>query len=46
MMTFRVHFDDETKLDVDAASPADARKIALSRRDAKITKIKALKERD
>jgi hypothetical protein len=40
---FRVHFADDTKLDVTAPTPEAAREKAEERSDAKITKIKRVK---
>lgn len=45
MITFRVHFPEET-LDIDAPSATDARAIAKERRpDLLILKIKVVKEK-
>lgn len=41
---FRVHYQDGTKLVVDAPNPAAARKIAETRHESLITKIKIVKE--
>ncbi|NTF87528.1 hypothetical protein G6L46_10370 [Agrobacterium rhizogenes] len=41
---FRVHFEDETKLDVQAADTNEARKIAWKRYDGIIRKIKIVRE--
>lgn len=43
-MTFRVHFSDGTKLDVQAASPAEAGAAAKRQHDGVISKIKQVKE--
>lgn len=44
MTPFRIHYSDNTTLDLDAETPAEARKIASARRNGVITKIKVLKE--
>ena len=41
--TFRVHFIDGFKLDVTAASAADARKQAKGQRDGIVVKIKRVR---
>ncbi|NTI27634.1 hypothetical protein [Rhizobium rhizogenes] len=41
---FRVHFEDETKLDVQAADATEARKLAAKRHDGIIRKIKIVRE--
>ncbi|WP_287374905.1 hypothetical protein [Mesorhizobium sp.] len=41
---FRVHFDDGTKIVVNAPNPDLARKAAKAKNDAPITKIKRVKE--
>jgi hypothetical protein len=42
---FRVHFEDETKLDVPAANTNEARKLAEKRHDGIIRKIKIVREK-
>ena len=41
--TFRVHFADGEKVDVAAASAADARKQAKAQRDGIVVKIKRVR---
>ena len=42
--TFRVHFDDGTKLDIRAADSRDVPKLAKAQHDGFIRKIKVVKE--
>lgn len=44
MPDFRVHFEDETKLDVSAANATEARKLAEKRHDGIIRKIKIVRD--
>jgi len=41
---FRVHFEDGTKLDVDAETAQDAAKKAQARHDGIIRKVKVVRE--
>ncbi len=41
---FRVHFEDGTKLDVDAETAQEASKKALKRHDGIIRKVKVVRE--
>jgi len=43
-VTFRVHFEDGTKLDIPAPDARTAGEIAGSSKTGKITKIKRVKE--
>lgn len=43
MSRFRVHFEDGTKLEVEADDPSGARSAAMKRHRGRITKIKEAK---
>lgn len=43
MTTYRVHFADGDKIDVDAEDPIDARQKANAQRGGIVTKVKVLK---
>ena len=45
LMLFRVHFEDGTKLDVEAADVKGATSLALAKHDGIIRKTKIVKER-